>query len=276
MDSQQPRQACAQRRRLSITRDFEVMHAFRELPVANGCMQANRGASTQAGVSYTSLSSPTAGATGSHGARLARTRRMRRTIVLATSLLIIVPAEGRAQSSEQDPTIRELQNQLEEMRSQIVTMQSRIATLEAARGIPEVRSQPDETKTAAEPTAFHFKGLTLTPGGFLTSTALVRARNENADASTSYAAIPLDGSSNANLSELRGTARNSQLSLLIQGAAGNTTLRGYVETDFLGAAPTANYVQASSWTPRLRQVWTQIERPSGLTITAGQEIFTRG
>jgi len=47
-------------------------------------------------------------------------------------------------------------------------------------------------------------------------------------------------------------------------------LRGYVETDFLGAAPTANYVQSSSWTPRLKQVWIQIERPSGLTISAGQ------
>jgi hypothetical protein len=195
---------------------------------------------------------------------------MRRTIILAISLLIIVTADGLAQSSDEDPTIRELQNQLEEMRSQIVTMQNRIATLEAAKGIPGVRSQPDETKTAAEPTAFRFKGLTLTPGGFLNSTALVRARNENADVATSYSAIPLDGSSNANLSELRGSARNSQLSLLLQGSAGDTTLRGYLETDFLGAAPTSNYVQSSSWTPRLKQAWTQIERRSGLTITAGQ------
>ena len=59
---------------------------------------------------------------------------MRRTIPLATSLLMIVAAEGFAQSSEQDP-IRELQHQLEEMRSQMVTMQNRIATLEAAKGI---------------------------------------------------------------------------------------------------------------------------------------------
>jgi hypothetical protein len=195
---------------------------------------------------------------------------MRRTLILTGSILIIVTAEGLAQPSEPDATIRELRNQLEEMRSQMVTMLNRIATLEAAKGITEVRSQPDETKAAAEPTAFRFKGLTLTPGGFLNSTALVRARNENADLATSYSAIPLDGSSNANLSELRGTARTSQLSLLIQGSAGNTRLRGYLETDFLGAAPTANYVQSSSWTPRLRQAWTQIERPSGLTITAGQ------
>ena len=180
-----------------------------------------------------------------------------------------VAAEGLAQSSEQDP-IRALQNQLEEMRSQMVVLQNRIATLEAATGTGEVPSQPDETKNAGEPTAFRFKGVTLTPGGFLSSTALVRTRNENADVATSYSATPLDGSSNANLSELRGSTRNSQLSLLIEGAAGNTKLRGYVETDFLGAAPTANYVQSSSWTPRMKQVWIQIERPSGLTISAGQ------
>src|SRR5262245_55778217 len=193
---------------------------------------------------------------------------MHRAITVATSLLMAVAAEGRAQSSEQDP-IRALQNQLEEMRSQIVILQNRLATLEAATETAEIRSQPDETKGEGA-TAFRFKGLALTPGGFLTSTALVRTRNENADVATSYSATPLDGSSNANLSELRGSARNSQLSLLIEGTADDTKLRGYVETDFLGAAPTANYVQSSSWTPRMKQLWIQIERPSGLTISAGQ------
>jgi type II secretory pathway component PulJ len=91
---------------------------------------------------------------------------MRRPIILATSILMIVAADGFAQPTEQDPTVRELLNQLAEMRSQMVTMQNRIATLEAAKAIPEIRSQPDEAKTAAEPTALHFKGLTLTPGGF--------------------------------------------------------------------------------------------------------------
>ena len=200
---------------------------------------------------------------------------MRGTIVLVSGFIFIAGAKGLAQSPEQDATIRELQKQLVEMRSQLTAMQNRIATLEAG-GRSEtpppqtVRSQPDETKSAAGPAAFRFKGLTLTPGGFLDSTVLVRTRNENADMATSYSAIPLDGSSNANLSELRGTVRMSRLSLLIQGASGNTKLRGYLETDFLGAAPTANYVQSSSWTPRLRQAWTQIEWPSGWTITAGQ------
>ncbi|HYB76729.1 MAG TPA: hypothetical protein VEE85_00880, partial [Candidatus Bathyarchaeia archaeon] len=78
------------------------------------------------------------------------------------------------------------------------------------------------------------------------------------------------GSSNAKLSEFRGTARNSELSLLVQGMAGSTNLKGYVETDFLGAAPTANYVESNSWTPRLRQLWVELDRHSGLTLTWGQ------
>ena len=183
----------------------------------------------------------------------------------------------------------ELQKQLDEMRSQMMKMQNRISELEAARGsavtssatdlLPsqnqtppsqEFQSQPDEAKSFAEPTPLRFKGLILTPGGFLEGTMLLRTRNENADIANTFSAIPVNGSSNAKLSEFRGTARNSEFSLLVQGATAGTKLTGYAETDFLGAAPTANYVESNSWTPRLRQLWVQLDRPSGWTITAGQ------
>jgi hypothetical protein len=212
-----------------------------------------------------------------------------RTVVLVVSVMMLGRAEAFAQSSERDLTVSELQKQLAQMSAQIAALQSRIATLEAVTGNPEtssstqssplhsqtpplqpVPSQPDEAKSAGEPTAFNFRGLTVTPGGSLESTVLLRTRNENADLATSYSAIPLDGSSNANLSEFRGTARHSGLSLLLQGSAGSTQLRGYLEADFLGAAPTANYVQSSSWTPRLKQAWTRLEWSSGWSITAGQ------
>jgi hypothetical protein len=208
--------------------------------------------------------------------------------VIFSIFTLIITARGLAQTSNQDPAIGELQRQMREMRSQMAQMQNRIAELEAAKGIaatnsdadllapqsqappPQaLRSQTGEVRPE-EPTSFHYKGLTLTPGGFLETTILVRTRNENADMANSYTAIPLNGSPNAKLTEFRGTARNSELSLLVKGAAGNTKLRGYVETDFLGAAPTANYVESSSWTPRLRQLWVQLERPSGWTFTAGQ------
>ena len=214
---------------------------------------------------------------------------MSRLVVLVGIFTLIVIAEGLAQSSKQEPTIDELQKQMEEMRSQMVKMRDRITELEAARGMgatgsntdpialqsetppaQAVRSQADETKSHEEPTSFHYKGITLTPGGFLEGTMLVRTRNENADIANNYSAVPLNGSSNAKLSEFRGTARNSELSLLVQGMAGSTNLKGYVETDFLGAAPTANYVESNSWTPRLRQLWVELDRHSGLTLTWGQ------
>jgi len=213
---------------------------------------------------------------------------MSRKIILVSICTLIVTARGLAQTSNQEATTGELQRQLDEMRSQMIKMQSRIAELEAARVIAATSSSTDpvllQSETpmtpaglsqlaeakSPEPTSFQFKGLTLAPGGFLEGTMLVRTRNENADIANNYSAIPLNGSPNAKLSEFRGTARNSEFSLLVHGTAGRTKLKAYIETDFLGAAPTANYVESNSWTPRLRQLWIQLDSPSGWAITAGQ------
>jgi uncharacterized coiled-coil protein SlyX len=128
-------------------------------------------------------------------------------------------------------------------------------------------------KTAGElahPTAIHYKGITITPGGFVTADSVVRSRNENADVTSNFGAAPLDGVANSNLSEFRFSARATRLTLLTEGAAGNTKLTGYYEVDFLGQAPTANQVQTNSFTPRQRQLWAQAAFANGLTLTAGQ------
>jgi hypothetical protein len=213
---------------------------------------------------------------------------MRRIFLSAIVALLTLPRVTLSQSSSKDPAIAELQRQLQEMRSQMEKMQNRITELEAPKESPATKPLPDsilpqsqirpaqaihpqgDEKSPNGRTSLNYKGITLTPGGFLESTILVRTRNENADMANSYTTIPLNGSSNAELSEFRGTVRNSELSLLIQGSLGKTDLKGYVETDFLGAAPTANYLESSSWTPRLRQLWVQFDRPSGWTITVGQ------
>jgi len=199
-------------------------------------------------------------------------------------VLVVVAAEARAQS----PTLGELEKRLEEMRSQMASMQNQLAELEAATKAAATRAVPDpvgqrgtlpastsrgvakEEQSREAPNSIRYKGVSLTPGGFLEGTTLFRTRNENADIANNYSALPLDGSSNAQLSEFRGTARNSEFSLLIEGTAASTRLKGFVETDFLGAAPTANYVESNSWTPRLRQLWVQLDWPSGWTMTTGQ------
>jgi hypothetical protein len=114
-----------------------------------------------------------------------------RQVILVSILMLITTGGSVAQTANQDPT--DLQRQIQEMRSQMVKMQNRIAELETARGIaatssgPDpallqsenpatqaLQSQPGETESSEEPTSFHYKGLTLTPGGFLEGTMLLR------------------------------------------------------------------------------------------------------
>ena len=205
------------------------------------------------------------------------------------AMCMLSSALALAQAPDQAQAVSQLQQQVEEMRMQMTKMQTRIAELESAKGTaptnstPNVlaqsetptqalRLQPTELKTPEASLSLHTtNGTTLTLGGFLDAASLYRSRNENADIANSYTSVPLNGSPNANLSELRGSIRNSELSLLFQGAAiRGTKLTGYIETDFLSAAPTANYVESNSWTPRLRQLWIQFDKPSGWTISVGQ------
>lgn len=120
------------------------------------------------------------------------------------------------------------------------------------------------------PPAMHFKGITITPGGFLESAFIVRSRNENADVIDSFSGVPFGGVPNASLSEFRATARGTRFSLLAEGNTGGIGLTGYYELDFLGQAPTANQVETNSFTPRQRQLWGQASFHHGLTLTAGQ------
>ncbi len=74
------------------------------------------------------------------------------------------------------------------------------------------------------------------------------------------------------MSELRGTARQSRLSLLAQGDVDNDThLTGYYEMDFLAGPQTANSNQSNSFSPRIRNIYATMSWDSlGLEVLAGQ------
>jgi hypothetical protein len=125
------------------------------------------------------------------------------------------------------------------------------------------RSNPDEAE-------IRYKSVTFTPGGFIEAAMLYRSANENADIGSTFANVPYGGSANSHLSEFRGTARQSRLSLLVAGKVGDWKMSGYYEFDFLGAAPTANEVESNSFNIRQRQLWAQVETRSGFSFVAGQ------
>src|SRR5262249_52637480 len=148
---------------------------------------------------------------GRTGGFMLTTRIMVRRIVLACAFVMVARVDVVAQSA----TVGELEKRLEEMQSQIVRLRDRVAELEAATRTTATTATTEAVRhahTPEESNAFQYKGLSLTPGGFLEGTTLFRTRNENADIANSYSAVPLNGSSNARLSEFRGTARNSEFS----------------------------------------------------------------
>src|SRR5579871_984330 len=77
--------------------------------------------------------------------------------------------------------------------------------------------------------------VTVTVGGFTAAESVYRERSETADIGSTFSGIPFSNSSQAHLSEFRESARQSRLSVLMQGNADpDTHLAFYGEFDFLG------------------------------------------
>ena len=210
-------------------------------------------------------------------------------------------AAEQQQMAAQQQQMQQLQQQLQQVQQQLQQAQGKAETAASAAGeahqaVSALRTDLSEAKansttTAAalqeernkidkleHPTAIHYKGVTITPGGFIEAAGVIRNRNENASVNSAPGDgnIPFPGSPNGHLSEFRFDARQSRLSLKGEGKVGSTKVTGYYEVDFLGAAPTANENQSNSFNPRQRQLWGQAAFSDGLTFTGGQQwsLFT--
>jgi hypothetical protein len=144
-----------------------------------------------------------------------------------------------------------------------------LTTTNTSVAASQVTTKPASAESGG-PLAIHFKGVTLTPGGFLEAAGIYRTHNENGDITSTFGNIPFSGSANSQLSEFRGTARQSRMTLLVEGKIKDWKASGYYEADFLGAAPTANEIESTSFNLRQRQLWAQVEFPSGFSFLGGQ------
>lgn len=122
------------------------------------------------------------------------------------------------------------------------------------------------------PASLSYKGVTITPGGFLAAESIYRSKNEAADISSSFSRIPFANSPLSHARELRFTARQSRLSALVQGDLSPTTHAAfYGEFDFQAAAQTANSVESNSYNPRIRHLYGTVDWDDlGLHLLAGQ------
>lgn len=141
----------------------------------------------------------------------------------------------------------------------------------AASTASKVNAEPPQGKESAEsPLAIRFKGITLTPGGFMAAEAVWRQRALSADVNTPFNSIPFPGSSQSKITEFNASGRQSRISMLAEGKLSSAKVSGYYEADFLSAGTTSNNNQSNSYTFRQRQFWGQAALDGGWTFTGGQ------
>jgi hypothetical protein len=120
------------------------------------------------------------------------------------------------------------------------------------------------------PLAIHYKGIAITPGGFLAAETVWRQHALGSDINTPFNSITFPGAAQSNLSEFFGSGRQSRLSMLAEGKLSSAKLTGYVEADFLVAGTTSNNNESNSYGLRQRQAWGQAALNNGWTFTGGQ------
>ena len=132
----------------------------------------------------------------------------------------------------------------------------------------------DETakmkKAIDSPGVLHYKGITLTPGGFVAAETVDRTKATGGDIPTAFSSIPYEGADAYSLSEFYGSGRQSRLSLLAEGKTSWGKMQGYYEADFLGTGITSNNNQSNSYVLRQRVIWASAETNSHWKFAGGQ------
>ncbi len=176
-----------------------------------------------------------------------------------------------AQRQTQDTT----QAQVAQTTAQVGVLHDQVAAAPAPVTHDQVQTQiASAIDTEHKKPYVEFKGIHITPGGFLEAAGIYRQRNMSSDIATNFSTIPFRNASSGLTSEGRFSARQSRLSFLAEGKPNEATkLSMYGEFDFLGAAQTANSNESNSYTPRIRNLYATIDWSrggSGWHVLAGQ------
>ncbi len=193
------------------------------------------------------------------------------------------------QVHSRDQKIEQLQQRLEESQAILKTLETKadadsqavsqtqvVSTLknDVSDLKTTVTNSVQETKKAvneaSSPLALHFKGITLTPGGFMEAATVWRQHALAADINTPFNSVPMPGAAQDRMSEFYGSGRQSRISTLAEGKLSLTKLSGYFESDFNSAGITSNNNQSNSYSLRVRQIWGQAALNDGFTFTGGQ------
>jgi len=175
--------------------------------------------------------------------------------------------EASVKANEAAATSAEVKTTATALNSSVASLASSNAAAVNAATVAADGDKPAEEKG---PTTIRFKGVNITPGGFIEAATINRQRAESADINTNFNGIPYPANATGKLSEMNFSARQSRLSMLFDAKVGDAKLTGYYEADFLGVGTTSNNRQSNSYVFRQRQLWARADFASGWAFSAGQ------
>ena len=199
--------------------------------------------------------------------------------LLATAAVFAAGSASAQQVDIDTAKVEQMQRQMQQLQDQMKQVNKDIA--DAKRKAAEAKAEiPAAFNGAygADLKPFPTKApsildkVKITWGGFLAADAVYRQHSAVADVGTPFDSIPYPFSPIYGENEFRGSARQTRISLLVEGALSpSQKLSGYYEMDFNGVGVTSNYNQSNSWAPRLRQGFFQYDNTEwGFHFLAGQ------
>ena len=162
-----------------------------------------------------------------------------------------------------------------EVKTTTPTVKTAVSNFEASKEVLKTTAttvQAETQKAAQEgPNSLKYKGITITPGGFVAAESVFRTRAVSGDINTPFTGIPYPGNSLATVTENNFTARQSRLSLLAETKLGGAKVTGYYEADWLGTGVTSNNRESNSYVFRQRVIYGQVAFEDGWSFTGGQQ-----
>ncbi|MGD0294479.1 MAG: hypothetical protein ABSB30_11530 [Terracidiphilus sp.] len=182
-------------------------------------------------------------------------------------------ADARAAAIRAEAAAIAQQREVSDNAAAVTTLQSAVTSLRGNQATLAV-TVSDETASLknviSSPGVLRYKGIGLTPGGYLAGETVYRAHATGGDIATAFNTLPYEHADAYSLSEFYGSARQSRISLLAEGKTSWGTLRGYFEGDFLGAGVTSNNNQTNSYVFRQRALYAEAETNSRWDFSGGQ------
>jgi hypothetical protein len=181
-------------------------------------------------------------------------------------------AAANAKASEASSKAAEASNATAQVATTASSLNTSVSDLKASNDTLKAAVAEDQkaVKAVESPSAIKYKGITITPGGFIAAETVFRSRATSGDINTPFTGIPYPNNALSKVTENNFTARQTRATMLIESKIGTAKVSGYYEGDFLGAGTTSNNRQSNSYVFRQRQVWANVTWDNGFQVAAGQ------